>query len=332
MDMQALESDCALLSIAEEDAGGLDAPIHDHASGSSSHYELVGRFLTDRTIKVDHMMQVMASVWRPVMGVRFVPLQDNLFVFQFPHIRDIQRVLDEGPWSFENNTLICKQVPPNTRPEEVVLDSLDYWVQIHNLPTMFANTEFVEKIGNYVGTFISADPNNFGGTWNSSFFRIRVSLKINEALKRRMKLRLRDGDFQWVTFKYERLSTFCFCCGLIGHSDRFCRKVYEEGIEPKDYLYGTWLRAGFRRPPKPVGANWILKDLPVDAVCVPSTPAIPVSNPVLVENMSIVHADLKRRREDGGDVQHNSTADTLMMEVSKNVDLAGPESQARPSK
>lgn len=67
--------------------------------GSVTYWELVGRFLTDLTIKFDHMQQVLASVWKPVMGVKIVALDDNLFAFQFSHKRDMQRVLDDGLWS-----------------------------------------------------------------------------------------------------------------------------------------------------------------------------------------------------------------------------------------
>lgn len=111
MDIAELENNCAVLTIDEEEDRGLDAPLQDEASGSVTYYELVGRFLTDRPIKVEHMQQVMASIWQPLMGVRIVPLEENLFAFQFPHIRDLHKVVDDGPWSFENKTLVCKQVP-----------------------------------------------------------------------------------------------------------------------------------------------------------------------------------------------------------------------------
>ncbi|XP_031127667.1 uncharacterized protein LOC116029767 [Ipomoea triloba] len=266
MDPQTLAENYAALSIAAEDEGGLDAPDVDQPSGSVVYYELVGKLLTDRPVKFEHMQQILASVWRPLMGVRVIPLEENLFSFQLPHQRDMFRVLDDGPWSFENQTLVCNLVPPRVRPEEIILDSVDFWVQIHDLPTVYANAAFVQDIGNYVGVFVKVDPNNFGGHWKS-FFRIRVSLKVTEPLKRRMKLRLRDGSSYWVLFKYERLNTFCFCCGLLGHSDKFCRKAYLEGIEPKDYPYGSGLRAGLRRsgspsPPCPMSTlSWNCRGL-----------------------------------------------------------------------
>lgn len=326
MDIHDLEMHCSSLSLVAEEDDGLDAPVQDVASGSVTHWDIVGRFLTDRAIKFEHMQQVFASVWKPVMGVKIVALDDNMFLFQFPHKRDMQRVIDDGPWSYENQTLVCAPVPRLVRPEEVLLNTIDFWVQIHELPAVYANAEFIAQIGNYVGTFLHADSNNFGGNWRG-FSRIRVTLQLSEPLKRRMKLRLRDGNFQWVTFKYERLNTFCFCCGLIGHSEKFCRKAYEEGIEPKDYPYGVWMRAGARKHVKPVGAKWLLADLPETPVCVPSTPAIPTGNLEHAENASTLQGENKRRRNDG----KVGSSDVCMNDSPKNLCQAGLVGQTRPS-
>ncbi|XP_019171182.1 PREDICTED: uncharacterized protein LOC109166739 [Ipomoea nil] len=196
----------------------------------------------------------MASVWRPVMGMRVIPLEDNLFAFQFPHLKDLQRVLDERPWSFENQTLVCKQVPAGEAGGDSARFS-GFWVQIHELPTVYATSEFVEQVGRYVGTY----PNIFGGAWRS-YFRVRIALNIGEPLKRNMKLQHRNGTFQWITFKYERLNIFCLCCGLIGHSEKFCHKVYEQGLTAKDFPY-----------------------------------ALPTIDPVLVEELQQVIGEHKRR-------------------------------------
>lgn len=331
MEVSDLEKSWADMSLAEEEAGGLEAPVSDHASGSVTYSELVGRFLSDRPIKFEQMQQVMASVWRPMMGMRVLPVNDNLFLFQFPHPKDLQRVLDDGPWSFENHTFVCKQLLPQVRPEDVTLDTVEFWVQIYELPAIYVSMDFIMQIGNYVGSLIAIDQNNFGGTWRS-YFRVRVALKVNEPLKRRMKIRRRDGSFHWITFKYERLNTFCFCCGLLGHSDKFCRKAYEEGLTPKDYPYGAWLRAGGRRQSQPVGAKWLLLDLPATPFFVDKADAVPVSDPKHVEEDVILQGELKRRRE--GTVSNNQLVivDSTMTEPPKNLFTAGPDSQARPTK
>lgn len=52
-------------------------------------------------------------------------------------------------------------------------------------------------------------------------------MEVNKPLKRRMKIKREEGAWRWVNFKYERLSTCCFVCGLLGHSERDCAVIYE---------------------------------------------------------------------------------------------------------
>ncbi|XP_019189995.1 PREDICTED: uncharacterized protein At4g02000-like [Ipomoea nil] len=257
MDIRQIEERCAELTLAEEESGGMEAPEIQSDLDAAIQHKLVGRFLTDQPIKFEYMQEVLASVWRPVMGMHVESLADDMFLFQFPHPKDLQRVLDDGPWTFENSMLVCETVPINTRPEDVNLDSVLFWVQIHGLPAVYASIDFLMRIGNYVGTFIAVDPLNFGGSWRS-FIRIKVHMNVATPLKRRMKLFRKDGTSQWVSFRYERLGTFCFCCGVLGHSDKFCKRVYEEGILPEALPFGSWMRAGPRRQAKPIGAKWLL--------------------------------------------------------------------------
>ncbi|KAI8021437.1 F-box protein [Camellia lanceoleosa] len=60
-----------------------------------------------------------------------------------------------------------------------------------------------------------------------------------------MKVALHDRDPIWVTFKYERLSNFCYFCGRLGHGDRECPAQMLGGAEAERHgdQYGTWLRA-----------------------------------------------------------------------------------------
>ncbi|XP_019182014.1 PREDICTED: uncharacterized protein LOC109177168 [Ipomoea nil] len=330
MDIQQIENQCADLSLAEEETGGLEAPDLQPIPDATIHHNLVGRLLTNRQVRFEHLQQVLASVWRPVMGMYAVSLSDDLFLFQFPHPKDLQRVLDDGPWSFENSLLICDQVPVGVRPEDVELASIPFWVQIHGLPTMFASQDFIAKIRDYIGDFITADPFNFGGAWKS-YYRIRVKMTISAPLKRRMKLIRRDGSVQWITFKYERLSTFCYCCGILGHLDKFCKTVYQEGILPEAFPFGAWLRAGPRRQVKTVGAKWLLPATAMSAA-VATLPSAGPPPAVLVDTEEArgLQGDLKRRRGEEEDTTFGS--DVQMTDTPRNHEKAGLADQARQDK
>lgn len=69
-----------------------------------------------------------------------------------------------------------------------------------------------------MGVFVKSDPANVTGGWRI-YARIRVTLDFDKPLRRRMKIKREGGDWSWPNFKYERLSTFCFVCGMIRYSE-----------------------------------------------------------------------------------------------------------------
>lgn len=102
--------------------------------------------------------------------------------------------------------------------------------------------KIIQSIGYFVGEFVKADPANMNGLWKQHV-RVRVNMNIEVPLKCRMKLKREGGTFSWISFKYERLSMFCFVCGFLGHSDRECSIVYANPEKVIERAYGVWLRA-----------------------------------------------------------------------------------------
>ena len=108
--MKEINDLCANLTLEEEEAGGLEVE-EDQAEQAQLVYQwcLVGRFLTDKSIDFAAMRSMMASLWKPVKGMCIKSLQPNLFLFQFFHERDLQRVIKGGPWSFNRHMLLMKK-------------------------------------------------------------------------------------------------------------------------------------------------------------------------------------------------------------------------------
>lgn len=73
-----------------------------------------------------------------------------------------------------------------------------------------------------------------------------------------MKLIKRDKSLSWVSFKYERLQTFCFFYGMLGHSCKFCLKARNAVTPIEQYPYKASLRVGLNREPRAVGQRWLV--------------------------------------------------------------------------
>ncbi|MCI07515.1 hypothetical protein A2U01_0028584, partial [Trifolium medium] len=73
-------------------------------------------------------------------------------------------------------------------------------------------------------------------------------IDLKQPLKKGAIVRFKDKNLR-VHFKYERLPTFCFICGTVGHQLKDCDAVgdlSEEGfeeLEEQDISIGVWLRA-----------------------------------------------------------------------------------------
>ena len=66
--------------------------------------------------------------------------------------------------------------------------------------------------------------------------RIRVRLDVRLPLLRWKKIRKADAGLVIVHFQYEQLGFFCYLCVLIGHTDVFCPRLfqeYEQEVKPE---------------------------------------------------------------------------------------------------
>lgn len=64
------------------------------------------------------------------------------------------------------------------------------------------------------------------------------------------------GAWLWINFKYERLPSFCFYCGIIGHSDKFCESLSNNPQASEERKYESSLRAPVRKQGVSKGNQW----------------------------------------------------------------------------
>lgn len=69
----------------------------------------MGIFLIDKKINFMAMQETLSSIWRPVKGVFMEETSSkNMFLFKFFHDPDVQHVLDDGPWTFNQQVWLLK--------------------------------------------------------------------------------------------------------------------------------------------------------------------------------------------------------------------------------
>lgn len=330
----------------------LDLPVNEE------EFYAVGRVVTERAIKFQYFQDTMAGVWRPGMGLTMRQLQTNRFLIRFYHEADFARVMDDGPWSFDHNLLVMHRLLPNEDPDEVDLQSAEFWIQIHCLPPGFRSEAVVAAIGSFLGKFVKADDRNFDGSMHT-FYRVRVSIDVAKPLKSKMKLKRDNSAWSVVEFRYERLPTFCFHCGIIGHGEKFCHKVFQRNVQTGEKQYGPWLRAGLRRGAPLLNQRWVAPAATVErqSWVAPAKASFNEGKPTLngasssdddnhagkgkevmhgnvdinAANVPSVCVEQKKRRYEAEDMGSGTSVTIMDYEnaVSKNGETAGLASQTR---
>jgi 14-3-3 protein epsilon len=220
---------------------------------------LVGRFLGDRPVHVNSMKVTMADIWRPVKGVKIKEATAGLFLFQFAHEMDMDAVLNGGPWSFNNQMLIIKRVQLGVQIENIPLYHVDFWVQVHNLPTGLMAERVGKTLANYIGSFVEYDKNNKGSFWRE-YMRIKVRVDVRQPLKKESRVKNQGGEWCTVTFKYEKLGVFCFVCGIVGHGENKCAIRFAMETDDGSRAWSKELRAEPRRRSGRQTSRWLMED------------------------------------------------------------------------
>lgn len=124
-------------------------------------------------------------------------------------------------------------------------------MQIHNLPVRRLQPETSYRVSNSVGRVMQViDPDETGGGGN--WLRVKVMIDVEEPFG--SKISFDENSEVLISFKYERLSNFCYWCGCLSHTEYDCPTWLESQrtLRKEDQQFGTWLRASNDRPSRTV--------------------------------------------------------------------------------
>ncbi|CAA0837934.1 Unknown protein [Striga hermonthica] len=222
---------------------------------------LIGKIHGTKRANFNGLRETLCNIWRTQQPFSIRLVGYNLFQFVFQSEADKHKV--------------------------------DLWVQIHGLPLHWITEDTGLKIGKLFANVKDVFVPDFGsitGRW----IKILVQIDLNEHLLRGTKIKL-GRELIWVDFRYENLQSFCYYCGLIGHSERECTRKKEDIKENKRNpgQFGDWLKASTalstlnrtRYLPDRVSQKSSSSDKPSEAAESNKTPTPPLHNPAVRQSI-----------------------------------------------
>ncbi|CAN1769947.1 Uncharacterized protein At4g02000 [Linum perenne] len=215
--------------------------------------------MTSKQVNFNILQHRLASLWRPGKGMTVVDLGQKLLLFRFYHEADLKWVIERGPWTFDYALLVLREIGSGETPTTVPLNTADFWVQIHGLPSVFCSEKVGRALGEVVGTVLKFDE-KLRYSVITPYMRLRIRMDVTVPLRKEKKVRRPGGEWLMGKFRYERLPTFCYVCGRIGHIERHCEVFYQT---PEAELVRNWdasLRAEIRKPSLLGGEQYLVME------------------------------------------------------------------------
>lgn len=95
--------------------------------------------LTEKHFNREAFKMTMKRAWLSVKSVRFRDLNSSLILVEFYDRRDKERVVRKGPWSFDKQLVMVRDVDGRPKVHQIKVIATTFWVRIHNLPLRAKN-------------------------------------------------------------------------------------------------------------------------------------------------------------------------------------------------
>lgn len=201
---------------------------------------LVGKLLPNKTVNPFAIMEIMKKAWKTKKGMDAQEWTSNLFLFRFNDGNDLKWVIKHQPWHFNGHIFLKQHLESQEQPSKVQISEVHIWTRLYDAPVSCMNLAIAKILARKIGNFICADPSMdlFG-----KFIRVKIGVDVRKLLKKGIHVVV-GGEKLWVQAKYESLPPFCFHCGLMGHSFKYCDSLnHLEDFDPLKFSFGPDIKA-----------------------------------------------------------------------------------------
>lgn len=205
---------------------------------------LVGKFLTCKPFNKRAALNTLRKAWGLEEGVQIFEVDSNLFQFKFIAEFELERVLREGPWTFDNQVLVLHRWEVGMTARNVKFETVSMWVQIWGAPLDMICPQVAMEVECRLGMVEEVERRNKQDMQNV-FMRVKVAIRIAKLIRHGGFLSDSARQKTWTTFKHERLSMHYHYCGMLGHDVKHCASYFAATKNGEQVVcqYGEWLRA-----------------------------------------------------------------------------------------
>ena len=103
--MAGLDEMWARFSLLEEEERGAEVS----QQRALIVHRLASKFVTKRVLNVNAVAHTFKPLWKPIGELKIRDVGDNIPLFEFEDILDLERVLEFEPWSYDKHLVVFQK-------------------------------------------------------------------------------------------------------------------------------------------------------------------------------------------------------------------------------
>ena len=93
------------LSLSDKERSGF-VLLEDHRRGE---FFIVAKFFTSQFLQMEAVASTFRQLWRTTNGFRVRNQGNNIVLFVFDNLADVDKILKSQPWSFDRHLIVMQQ-------------------------------------------------------------------------------------------------------------------------------------------------------------------------------------------------------------------------------
>ncbi|XP_019236113.1 PREDICTED: uncharacterized protein LOC109216415 [Nicotiana attenuata] len=165
------------------------------------------------------MLKFVYGVWNTVTTPQVYLHDEGYFIFRFDDEEDKLKIMQNGPYTYNNRPMILKQWVPYFKLAEEPLNAIPVWIVFPNLPIQYWAIENLGRIASCLGKPICTDKLT-AKEERISYARILIEMDVAQPLLESVTLEEPDGSCILQSIEYEWKPEYCQECLQIGINDQ----------------------------------------------------------------------------------------------------------------
>ena len=125
-------------------------------------FSIAAKFLNKQAINMEVIAKTFTPLWRARDGFKMQSFGDHKILFTFEKKEDVERILDNEPWSFDKHLVVMNRYKNVSSLQDIKFEKTKIWIQIHGILIKYMTIEAMKKIGSVLGEILApTDPKIF---------------------------------------------------------------------------------------------------------------------------------------------------------------------------